>query len=103
MILRAGIFFLLEGLALLSLSDLDRAIQSFEDSSRLRPTAFWWFIGLASAYAAQDMMDAVLSAKKAALKRNPEWTVARMKGLLGDAPHLQPLLKYIRKAGLPEE
>ena len=47
-------------------------------------------------------MEEAVSAKDAALKRNPDWSVAKMKALLGDLPHLQGLLNYARKAGLPE-
>ncbi len=95
-------FFLLKGLSLLCISEFERAIDSFEESSQLRPTAFWPFIGLASAYAAQDKMERAVAAREAALTRNPEWSQAKMKGLVGDVPHLQPLLNYSGEAGFPE-
>ena len=97
-------FFLLKGIALLLLGEFDRAIASFEESSQLRPTAFWPFVGLAAAYVAQERTEDAQSAINAALDRNPDWTVAKMSGVFATLPHRHQVmwLNYMRKAGLPE-
>lgn len=97
-------FHLLKASALLLLSEFDGAIAGFEESSQLRPTAFWPFIGLAAAYVAQERTADAQVALNAALERNPNWTVAKMSGVFGGLPHKHGVmwLNYMRKAGLPE-
>jgi adenylate cyclase len=97
-------FIFLKACALLLLGEFDRAIASFEESSRLRPTAFWPFLGLAAAYAAQERAEDAQAAINAVLERNPDWTVAKMTGIFVTSPDRQRelWLNYMRKAGLPE-
>jgi TolB-like protein/Flp pilus assembly protein TadD len=97
-------FFLLKAIALLLLGEFDQAIASFEESSLLRPTAFWPFVGLAAAYTAQERTEDAQAAINATLERNPNWTVAKMSGVFATLPqrHRVTWLNYMRKAGLPE-
>ena len=97
-------FFLLKAIALLLLGEFDQAIASFEESSRLRPTAFWPFLGLAAAYVAQDQTEDAQAAMGAALERNPDWTVTKMSEVFASTSRRQRemWLNYMRKAGLPE-
>ena len=97
-------FFLLKAIALLLLGEFDRAIDNFEESSRLRPLAFWPFVGLAAAYVAQERMEDARAAIHTVLERNPDWTVAKMSGVFATLPstHREKWLDYMRKAGLPE-
>jgi TolB-like protein/Tfp pilus assembly protein PilF len=97
-------FFLLKGIALLLLGEFDRAIDNFEESSRLRPLAFWPFVGLAAAYVAQERTEDAQTAINTVLERNPDWTVTKMSGVFATLPSTlrEIWLDYMRKAGLPE-
>jgi tetratricopeptide (TPR) repeat protein len=98
-------FYLMKGIALLLLGEFDTAIENFEESSRLRPAAFWPFVGLAATYAGQDRPEDARSAIESVLERNPDWSIAKMVAVFGILPdqHRETWLSYLRKAGLPEE
>jgi TolB-like protein/Flp pilus assembly protein TadD len=98
-------FFLLKAIALLLLGEFDRAIASFDQSSQLRPSAFWPFLGLAAAYVAQERTEDAQAAINSVLERNPDWTLAKMSRVFAGSPqeHRETWANYMRKAGLPEE
>ena len=97
-------FFLMKGQALALMGQFDRAIVNLEEASRLRPTAFWPFVGLASAYAAQGKMKNAKAAIDETLVRNSDMTITMVSVGFGDSSleHAQNWCNYLRKAGLPE-
>ena len=97
-------FFLLKAIALLLQGEFDPAIENFEESSRLRPSAFWPFVGLAATYVAQGRTEDAQAAINTVLEHNPDWTVAKMSEVFATLPsaHREKWLDYMRKAGLPE-
>jgi adenylate cyclase len=98
-------FFLMRAIALYGLGKFDRAIVDFEEASRLRPAAFWPFVGLAAVYVAKNRMEDAQAAVAATLERNPDWTIAKMSETYsrGSSKHSKVWLRDLRKAGLPEE
>jgi TolB-like protein/Tfp pilus assembly protein PilF len=97
-------FFLLKAFALLLLGEFDRATASFEESSQLRPTAFWPFVGLAAVYVAQERTEDAKAAINSVLERNPNWTIAKMARVFATSQQKHRVMwaDYMRKAGLPE-
>lgn len=97
-------FFLLRGIAQMGLSKLDAAFANFEESSRLRPVAFWPFLGIAAVHVMQDDNEAARKAIEEVKSRNPDWTVEKTRETFGLSPksHYRAWLRAMRSAGLPE-
>jgi adenylate cyclase len=96
-------FFLIKGISLFGLGEFEQAIANLEEASRLRPSAFWPYLGLAAVYVGQGRMEEARTAVNETLKRNPNWTAAQMLNIFGVAPsdHLVRYVDNLRQAGLP--
>ena len=97
-------FFLLKGLSLALSGQFNRAIPNFEEASRLKPSAFWPFVGLATAYAGQGQLENAKAAVDEVLARNPDMTITKVMRTFSDASleHARNYGNYLRQAGLPE-
>jgi adenylate cyclase len=97
-------FYYMKANSLYGLNEFDSAIADFEEALRLRPAAFWPYVGLAAIYVAQERMTDAQAAIAAVLERNPDWTIAKMTRVFGKTPAKQwrDMLRDIRIAGLPE-
>lgn len=98
-------FYLLKGFSLTSLERYEQAIESLQEASRLRSSAFWPFIGMAAAFCGQGQMENARAAIDEGLTRKPGWTVAETVATFGAAPqeHIEHWANLMGQAGLPAE
>jgi adenylate cyclase len=96
-------FYLLKGMSLTSLGRYEQAIESLQEASRLRSSAFWPFICLAAAYRGLEQMENARAAIDEGLTRKPGWTVAKTIATFGAAPqeHIERWANLMGQAGLP--
>ena len=73
-------------------------------AARLKPCAFWPFVGLAVAHVGQGQTEKAKAGIDEVQTRNPESTITKALLLFGDASldHAQNWTNNLRQAGLPE-
>ncbi len=97
-------FHLVKGSAFLAMGEQDKAVASYTEAIRLRPKAFWPYLGLAASLVRLGQMTEAADAIKEVLARNPTWTAKKMSDSFAgsEGSHLKDWVDAVRQAGLPE-
>ncbi len=97
-------FHLIKGTSLVVVGDNDLSLASYAEAARLRPKAFWPYLGIAFSNVRLGQMDKAEAAVKEALQRNPNWTARKMTNAFANfkGSHLQDWVKCLEQAGLPK-
>jgi TolB-like protein/class 3 adenylate cyclase len=98
-------FHLLKGMSLFGNGENSLSLTSFSEAARLRPKAFWPFLGLSANLFRLGQITEAADAIKEVLARNPTWTAKKMSDTFAsfDGSHLNEWVDTVKQAGLPEE